>query len=404
MDVNKQLDLLKLVTRVGYSGAELTDLVAQLGERLNDLGVPISRLGVGFPILHPTLAGFDVTWQRGAEDVTHSQWRRSTSRDESFDFDALPFSHMRRRNLTELALDLTSDEPVRFPLVQRQKDAGATGYYATMEQISPNRRGGPLSVFFSSWTTDHPGGYTEDHLEVIRTLVPALGVAGRAISSYSVTHDLLATYLGRNAGRKVIEGSVERGTVEVIDAAILYCDLVGFTRTADQESKEDLSDLLNDYFDVLVGVIRDHDGEVLKFIGDGLLAIIPHNGDPKVAKSALDAAAAILRGIDDLRTTRAAAGKITADISIALHRGELLYGNVGSEDRLDFTVIGPAVNEASRIESLCRGQQRRLIISSAFAETAPDQADRLIAMGRFALRGVSKPQQLYTLDIDGQAA
>jgi len=400
VDPVKQLNLFRMIAEAGYSGMELSELVRRVGIRLNECGLPVARLGIGFPTLHPSFYGFDVNWIRRGDEVVRSQWQRPTGEINTEEFDSRPFSYMRARDMDEMLVDLSSNEPTRFPLLETLREGGATGYLATCDKVTESRHVGPLNVFFTSWTTDRPAGFTEEDLTIIRSLVPAIGVAARALSADDVAYDLLKTYLGCNAGQKVIAGSVHRGAVEVIDAAIIYSDLVGFTRTADQESKEDLADLLNAYFDEMVGVIRDHSGEVLKFIGDGMLAIIPYDGDPATAKEALDAAAEIILRTDALTARRETDGKLTAEVSVALHRGELLYGNVGAQDRLDFTVIGPAVNEASRIEALCREQQRRLIISSAFAESATTEAHRLISMGRFALRGVRKPQELFTLALE----
>ena len=400
VDLSAQLELFKMIGGAHAANIDSSALIRQIVQRLNEGGLPIMRIGAGFPTLHPTVMGFDITWRRQENSVEKRPWLRSAGEDPKIDFDLMPFSYMSRNDLTELKEDLTSNVQSRFPLVQQLQEAGATGYFATTDKKQPGPTRGPLRVFYTSWATDRPGGFADDDLDLVRAIVPAIGTAVRAMSNYDLAYDLLCTYLGRNAGRKVIEGSVARGSVEEIDAAIIYADLVGFTQTADQEPKEELADLLNAYFDVLVSTIRDHDGEVLKFIGDGLLAIFPFEGGRSVAKAALDASAAILRQVDTLRDQRIKAGKITAEMSIALHRGALLYGNVGSADRLDFTVIGPAVNEASRIEALCRGQQQRLIVSSAFAESAEGEADRLVSLGRFALRGVRKPQHLYTLDLD----
>lgn len=400
MDQSALLEIFKTIGQANTMDKGSDELLSDIGCRLNEGGLPIMRIGVGFPTLHPIFAGFDLSWQRDTGKVERSTWRRTDGDDPSIDYDTIPFAYMGRNEKSELHEDLTGVEPSRFPLVVKMKEDGATGYFATTDRHAPRRKGGPLSVFFSSWATDRPGGFADQDLEIIRSVVPALSTALRALSNYDVAYDLLRTYLGRNAGKKVIEGSVTRGSVEVIDAAILFADLAGFTQAADTQSKEDLADLLNTYFDVLVSTIHEHDGEVLKFIGDGVLAVFPVASDRSVTHLALDASAEILRKADALRSERAKAGKINADMAIALHRGELLYGNVGSEDRLDFTVIGPAVNEASRIQSLCRGQQQRLIVSSSFAESAGDDMDRLVSLGKFALRGVRKPQSLYTLDLD----
>lgn len=396
----QQVDLFTFIGQAGPAGIDPTDLIRQVGHRLNEAGHSISRIGAGFPILHPTVAGFDITWTRHDDHVEKNPWLRSTGDDPNVDFDLFPFSYMSRRDINEWHDDLTGGNQSRFPLVQAQAKAGATGYYATSDRGRPDEQNSRLSVFYTSWTTDKPGGYSKGDLELFRAIVPAIGTTIRAMSGYDVAHDLLKTYLGRNAARKVIEGSVARGSVDVIDASIIFADLSGFTEMADQESKEDLVELLNDYFEVLVDTVRAYDGEVLKFLGDGLLAIFPMEGGDTITKSAMDACAAILKMVDELRESRIEAGKLAADISLALHRGNLLFGNVGSADRLDFTVIGPAVNEASRIEALCRGQQQRLIISSAFAESVSRETNRLVSLGKFALRGIRKPQQLYTLDFD----
>ncbi len=402
MDASEQLALFKWIAQAGPAGIDECDIVGEVGRRLNAGGISVARVGVGFPTLHPTVAGFDISWYRDEDRIERGSWSRALKKDDTVDFDAIPFAYLSRNDLPEVVEDLTGDEPSRFPLVQRLKKEGATGYLATSDAKNPGLGTGPLSTFFTSWATDRQGGFTNYDLDVIRALIPALGTTIRAIMAADVTYDLLRTYLGNDAARKVIEGSVLRGEVEVIDAVIVFADLAGFTQASDRETKEDLADLLNDYFDVLVDTLRDHGGEVLKFIGDGLLAIFRLDQPKDVVKAALDASALCLTNVDALSAERAEAGKITSDVSIALHRGELLFGNVGAEDRLDFTVIGPAVNEASRIEALCRGEQRRLIISSAFADSAGREVVRLISLGKFALRGVRKPQRLYTLDMEAE--
>jgi adenylate cyclase len=186
----------------------------------------------------------------------------------------------------------------------------------------------------------------------------------------------------------------------VISAVILYADLRGFTAAADRQPRDELVDALNCYFDCLVPTIGEFGGEVLKFMGDGLLATFPLNGRPaaEVCDRALCAAAKTLERIRVLCDERAAAKATVMDLDMVLHLGDVYYGNIGSADRLDFTVIGPAVNEASRIEALCAQHERNLLISETFARAATRSADRLVSIGRFALRGVVSAQSIYTLD------
>jgi adenylate cyclase len=194
--------------------------------------------------------------------------------------------------------------------------------------------------------------------------------------------------------------TIRRGQLEVISAVILYADLRGFTAAADRQPRDQMVETLNCYFDCLVPCIEEFGGQVLKFMGDGLLATFPLNGRPaaEVCDRALDAAARTLERIRLLCDERAAAKDIVLDLDLVLHLGDVFYGNVGSADRLDFTVIGPAVNEASRIEALCGQHDRNLLISEVFAKAATGSAERLVSIGRVALRGVGSAQSIYTLD------
>jgi adenylate cyclase len=182
---------------------------------------------------------------------------------------------------------------------------------------------------------------------------------------------------------------------------VWYSDLVGFTRIADAHRSQVVLAMLNDYAEAQVDTIEAHGGHVLKFIGDGLLAIFPDGNESDACARALDAAAQARRRLDALNARRSAAGLPVSDAHVALHIGELLYGNVGSPRRLDFTVLGAAVNEAARIEALCGSLDQRVIVSNAFAQAAGvDARPRLVSLGRYAMKGVARPQELYTLDLD----
>ena len=169
---------------------------------------------------------------------------------------------------------------------------------------------------------------------------------------------------------------------------------------SERTPRDELVEMLNAYFDCLVGPIVDQGGNVLKFLGDGLLATFPLNGDPadQLCEKALDAAVDVLRRVGDLRSKRLADGKPVMEMDIALHLGDVYWGNVGSVERLDFTVIGPAVNETSRIEALCSQYQQNLLMSETFAEAAKRSSNRMVSIGRFALRGVQSAQSIYTLE------
>ena len=213
--------------------------------------------------------------------------------------------------------------------------------------------------------------------------------------------DVVAAYLGADAGRRVLGGEVDRGNVDVLDAVLFFCDLRGFTALSDGMDRHLLIALLDDCFDAIAGPIADQGGQVLKFMGDGLLATfsLDDGDDPAaICGRALTAAGAALAAVARINAPRRAAGEPVMDLDIALHQGEVVYGNVGARDRLDFTVIGPAVNEASRMEQMCDRLGVHLILSESVVATAgPAAAGRFVSLGRHALRGVGEARELSTL-------
>jgi adenylate cyclase len=212
-----------------------------------------------------------------------------------------------------------------------------------------------------------------------------------------MTGALMETYLGRDAGQRVLSGRILRGVADKIEAVVWFSDLRGFTRITDT-APEQVIPLLNDYSDVIVSAIHEHGGDVLKLIGDGTLAIFAAEDRSHACTAALSAAIAAREGINALNERRQADGKPATDMYLGLHVGEVFYGNIGSRERLDFTVIGPAVNEVSRIAAMCRSVDQPVLMSATFAVDAIKR--RLVSVGRYALRGVSHPQELFTLDPD----
>jgi len=206
----------------------------------------------------------------------------------------------------------------------------------------------------------------------------------------------METYLGRDAGRRVLSGRILRGVADKIEAVVWFSDLRGFTRITDT-APEQVIPLLNDYSDVIVSAIHGHGGDVLKLIGDGALAIFAAEDRTHACTAALSAAISAREGIVALNKHREAEGKPVTEMYLGLHVGEVFYGNVGSRERLDFTVIGPAVNEVSRIAAMCRSVDQPVLMSSAFASVG-DIKRRLVSVGRYVLRGVAHPQELFTLN------
>src|SRR5262249_51280798 len=252
-----------------------------------------------------------------------------------------------------------------------------------------------MDAVYSSWATKAPAGFNADQIAALERIVPYLALAIKTISLARMTQTLMQTYLGRDAGQRVLSGRIVRGIAERIDAVVWFSDLRGFTRISDT-APEHVIPLLNDYSDVIVSAIHDHGGDVLKLMGDGPLAIFPADNRMHACNAALAAAIVAREGVAELNKRRAAQAKPVTEMYLGLHVGEVFYGNIGSRERLDFTVLGPAVNEASRIAAMCRSAEQPVLMSAAFADVG-DIKRRLVSVGRYALRGVSHPQELFTI-------
>jgi adenylate cyclase len=224
-----------------------------------------------------------------------------------------------------------------------------------------------------------------------------LALAVKCVSLGRIARTLVETYLGRDAGRRVLAGRIERGVADRIGAVIWFSDLQSFTRITDTARPEAIIPLLNDYADAVISAIDDHGGEVLKLIGDGVLAIFRADDPERGCHAALDAEMDARGRVALLNEKRTTDGEPVTGLYLGLHIGEVFYGNIGSAERLDFTVVGPAVNETSRIAAMCRSVDQPVLMSDAFVKAA-GHARRFVSVGRYALRGVGRAQELYTLD------
>ena len=248
-----------------------------------------------------------------------------------------------------------------------------------------------------SWTSDRPGGFAEEELQLIRSVMPYLGLALKSSSNRQMASDLLRVYLGRDAGQRVLKGEIQRGSSREIDAVICYFDLKGFTSLAEQIPGPALIEMLNDYFAHVVATIQSHGGNILKFMGDGVLSMFDLGSIDMDAAAALNAASELQQKLKVLNAERDAAGLPTAGFTLALHAGEILYGNIGAENRLDFTVIGPTVNLTSRISGMHRSVGQSIIVSEHVQRAAHPSPHDLVSLGRYMLRGISTPIELFTI-------
>jgi adenylate cyclase len=259
--------------------------------------------------------------------------------------------------------------------------------------------GQALDGIFFSCATGRPEGFDDGQLSQVVQTLPYLALAVKSRLTYDVASTVVETYLGKDAGQRVLTGAIGRGSVEAIRAVIWFSDLRGFTRLTDTLPRDALIEMLNDYLEAMACPVHDNHGQILKFMGDGLLATfdLTARDEAAVCRDALKAAAELRSAFPAFNQERKAAGKPVMDFGLALHLGEVLYGNIGASDRLDFTVVGPAVNEASRIQALCRSLERNILISSTFQEVACGGPAGLESLGFHALRGVREPQELFTL-------
>jgi adenylate cyclase len=364
-------------------------------------GVPLWRVATASKLLHPLLDARGCHWLRGQGSVKEDYAREEVG-DTNEEWLASPFYHLvHRLNATELHRQLDAGyRRGEFPLLDRFQDEGSTDYLAIAVDYGRDGPRNAIRGMVCSFQIDRPGGFTEPELDLLRWLSQPLALAHRATIAVETAVTLVTTYLGADAGRRVLEGAIARGATETVRAVLWYSDLEGFTRIADTAPADELIALLNDYAERVVGTVHAHGGQVLKFMGDGILAMYALTDGGAPCGRALDAATETIAATERLSRERLAAGRPITGMHVALHVGDVLYGNIGGPDRLDFTVVGPAVNEVARIETLCRSLEQRVIVSSAFARDAGPARRRLVSLGRYALKGVRRPEELFTLDHD----
>ena len=288
-----------------------------------------------------------------------------------------------------------------FPILKDLAAEGASDYFAEVVRFGADGDPSYGTGIGYSFATDRPEGFSEDDLVLLRAVLPAVSLAMMTHAGHRIASGLLGAYLGVDAGGRVHAGAVERGSVESVRAVLWFADIRGFTTIADTTPGLVVIELLDAIFETLTASLRPRGGQVLKFLGDGMLAIFPFVDDESCSQ-ALDAAAEAMDSLDRLNAARREAGKPIAAVDLALHLGEVLYGNVGAVDRLDFTVIGPAVNEVARIETLCEPLGRKVLISAELAAVVGDRR-HLEPLGYHTLRGVRDPREIYGLDLGSKA-
>ncbi len=392
--------LLGWLVRRGLEGAEESGLIRDLCERCNAAGLVISRAFMFIDTLHPVHEGRIFRWRADSTDEPAVvDYGRSDQGEAAQSWQRSPFYALLQSGGEELRRRIGFGEAPDFPIVQEVKDAGHTDYIAFVHRFAPDARIGEMDCVYSAWSTRAPGGFGEDDVAALRRLVPALGLAVKSAALARIAGTLVEVYLGRDAGRRVLEGRIQRGVADGIEAALWFSDLRSYTAITDTASPSEIIPLLNDYAEVVITAIHEAGGDVLKLIGDGTLAVFRADTPAEACRRALKAEKILRTRMRELNERRRAEERPITTAYIGLHIGDVFYGNIGSLERLDFTVVGPAVNETSRIASMCRSVDRPLLVSSAFAAAlTQDERATLVSVGRFALRGVGRAQDLFTID------
>lgn len=364
----------------------IDNIFAEMCIRLQQAGVPLKRSTLHVRIQHPQWLGARFMWSDGMREAEIGR----------VDFDVMgrpEFIGSPANEMFDGAIEVRENleqDPVlgrKHALYDEMRASGLTDYVAWPLYHTLGKR------HLITFATDRPGGFDDAHIAALKKVLPVLALVSEIRIKNRLARTLLETYVGAHAGELILAGATRGGTGTTVRAAIMICDLRDFTKISDNWPRDDVIDLLNDYFDAMSDPIARHGGEILKFIGDGLLAIFP--------LSQPNACANLLRAVTEARQAMAAlnernngTGRAPLNYGIGVHVGDVMYGNIGSTTRLDFTVIGPAVNMASRLEALTKQIGKPVLLSRDFAELVTPEFE-LERVGQHAVRGFNEPIELF---------
>ncbi len=358
--------------------------------RMVAAGIPLDRTSLHIGTLHPQLLGFAWNWRRTDGLCDEVKVQQSTADTDSYKLN--PLSRIFTTGQLIRCKPQTPAAQREFPMMAELAAIGMTDYIALPIGSDRFRQG-------LTFATTHAAGFSDDHIAQIQQMLGLFTLHVERHIAIRIAQNTLNAYLGPAAGTKVLNGEIKRGSGDAIRAVIWVSDLRGFTHLSDTLTGPQMIALLNSYFEIFAGAVLAHGGEVLKFIGDGLLAVFPlHDGGKAAAEAALAAAQQAQRNLGSFNTAPPEPfdvldGWKPLRAGIALHEGDVFFGNIGTPERLDFTVIGPAVNEASRVEALQKTIGRSILITQAVARRIEAPLDRI---GEFPLRGVSAPVVIYS--------
>ncbi|MFK0330149.1 adenylate/guanylate cyclase domain-containing protein [Rhizobium sp. NPDC090275] len=368
----------------------IDNLLVQLCDRLRDEGIPVSRATMHFRTHHPQWLGARILWQTGMTEAKITTFDYGI--ENTPQFLRSPVNEI-FSGASEVRKDIESLRPGdgHAEFYDDLKREGVTEYIAWPMEHTLGKR------HIVTFASDRPGGFLEEHVDYLKDLLPALTLVTEIRLKNIMARTLLQTYVGPHASEQILAGATTRGSGATVEAAILICDLRDFTTISDHWPRDDVIELLNGYFDAMSEPIEKHGGEILKFMGDGMLAIFPLS-NPQACENLLQAIKTAEASMVELNAENKRKGREVLRYGIGVHVGEVMYGNIGSRRRLDFTVIGPAVNVASRLESLTKEIKRPVLLSRAFVEMA-GQEDEMDSLGAFPLRGLGEPVDVFAFPL-----
>ena len=376
-----------------YSAAQF---VERFAEALLAAGLPLWRLSTTLLSFDPSIVGPHISWVRGSGTTAVPRLYAVLTEPTFTD------SPARRVLETGQELRTRLDIPkhaLPFAMLEELQAQGATDFFIAPVRISDALSSAAfldLQHSARTWislTSDSPAGFSDDDLAGFRSLMPELALRVALETSKESARSLLRAYLGPNAARRVLDGSFRRGTAELVRAVIWFCDMRGFTSLSDTSSPEQVVRALDHYFDCVAKPIEARGGEVLKFIGDAVLAIFPYD-EGHLQAACARAMGAAREAVANLKAPRTTPGAPKLSCGVALHLGDVYYGNIGTPTRLDFTVIGSAVNEVCRVEALTRPLAVDVLMTEAFVKAAGATGVR--SLGRHALKGVAEEAEVFT--------
>lgn len=375
----------------------LEALWSHLAERLCADGIALHRASCSVPMLHPEQRSTQHVWT--PEGGTRSIPRGWSAAGMAM-FAQSPLRALMLREATVIRHRIRPDDEARpYEILDELAAEGFTDYLATITEGTTPWERAPVT-----WATKHPGGFTDAQVDQLLGTTALLSLLLSIHAHRASSRSLLTTYLGADAASRVLDGHVRRGDVFDIEAAVCFCDLRNFTTLSQQLSQADLLDLLDDAFDAVVGAVEAERGDVLKFIGDAVLAVFRVEGGEDARREAVArafrAGRASIRATQERDAERRAAGKAPLTVGLSLHLGNVAYGNIGGPSRLDFTVIGAAVNLASRLEGMCRTLEAPMVVSDEVARRLDAEvlaACRLEDAGAHVLKGIPEPVRVWAL-------